>query len=109
MRKFVQDPDGGVRDDRQPEAARPGSGTTSSARSPLRYGKRVVLLALAGAPRYLLLPSLLAEFGSWQSLSHLDWAAILVLACEVASYVWLWQLDRIALSTTAWFPSRRRS
>ena len=71
----------------------------------LRYGKRGVLLVLAGASLYLLLPSLLAVFGSWRSLSHLDWPfAVLVLACEVASYVWLWQLDRIALRTKRWFP-----
>jgi uncharacterized protein (TIRG00374 family) len=103
MRKFVEDPDGEVRDDQQPEAARPGSQTTS--RSPLRYGKRAVVLVVAGASLYLLLPSLLAVFGSWRSLSHLDWPfAGLVLASEVASYGWLWQLDRIALHTTGWFP-----
>ena len=71
----------------------------------MRYGKRGVLLVLAGVSLYLLLPSLLAVFGSWRSLSHLDWPfAVLVLACEVASYVWLWQLDRIALRTKGWFP-----
>ena len=71
----------------------------------MRYGKRGVLLVLAAASLYLLLPSLLAVFGSWRSLSHLDWPfAVLVLACEVASYVWLWQLDRIALRTKRWFP-----
>ena len=70
-----------------------------------RHGKRVVLLVLAGASLYLLLPSLLAVFGSWRSLSHLDWPfAGGVLACEVLSYVWLWQLDRIALRSTRWFP-----
>ena len=81
--KFVQDPAGLLR----------------------RCGKRVVLLALAGASLYLVLPSLLAVFGSWRSLSHLDWPfAVVVLACEVVSYVWLWQLDRIALHTKGWFP-----
>jgi uncharacterized protein (TIRG00374 family) len=74
------------------------------ARSLLRYGKRAVLLLLAGASLYLLLPSLLAVFGSWRSLSHLDWPfAVAVLACEVASFVWLWQLERIALRTKRWF------
>jgi uncharacterized protein (TIRG00374 family) len=93
MQKGLEDPDGEAR------------GTRSSARAPLRYGKRVVLLVLAGASLYLLLPSLLAVFGSWRSLSHLDWPfAVLVLACEVTSYVWLWQLDRIALRTKGWFP-----
>ena len=98
MQKGVEDPDGEAR------------GTRSSARAPLRYGKRVVLLVLAGASLYLLLPSLLAVFGSWRSLSHLDWPfAVLVLACEVTSYVWLWQLDRTALRTKGGFRSRRRS
>jgi hypothetical protein len=37
---------------------------------------------------YVLLPSLLAVFGSSRSLSHLDWPfAVLTLACEAASFV----------------------
>jgi uncharacterized protein (TIRG00374 family) len=64
-----------------------------------------VLLVLGGVGIYLLLPSLLSVFGSWRSLEHLDWPfAILALACEAASFVCLWKLDRIALRTTAWFP-----
>jgi uncharacterized protein (TIRG00374 family) len=64
-----------------------------------------VLLLLVGVSLYLLLPSLLAVFGSWRSLSHLDWPfAILALACEVTSWVCLWAVDRIALHTRAWFP-----
>ena len=60
---------------------------------------------LVGVSLYLLLPSLLAVFGSWRSLSHLDWPfAILALACEVTSWVCLWAVDRIALHTRAWFP-----
>jgi uncharacterized protein (TIRG00374 family) len=93
VRKFVEGAD------------RPGSEATSSAESLRRRGKRGVLLVLGGASLYLLLPSLLAVFGSWRSLAHLDWPFTgLVLACEVASYVWLWQLDRIALRTKGWFP-----
>jgi hypothetical protein len=46
-----------------------------------------------------------AVFGSWRSLEHLEWGfAVLVFVCEAASYVCLWQLDRIALGTGAWFP-----
>jgi uncharacterized membrane protein YbhN (UPF0104 family) len=64
-----------------------------------------VLLVVTGISLYLLLPSLLAVFGSWRSLSHLDWPfAVLAFAFEVVSYVALWQLDRIALHTRAWFP-----
>ncbi|HUO75040.1 MAG TPA: YbhN family protein [Solirubrobacteraceae bacterium] len=54
---------------------------------------------------YLFLPSLIAVFSSWRSLRDLDWYfAVLVVACEIASFVWLWQLDRIALHTRGWFP-----
>jgi uncharacterized protein (TIRG00374 family) len=74
----------------------------SRARSAARTA---VLLAIAGVSIYLLLPSLLAVFGSWRSLTHLDWRfGLLVLPCEVASYLCLWELDRIALHTRAWFP-----
>jgi uncharacterized protein (TIRG00374 family) len=70
-----------------------------------RRAKSGVLLAIAGVSLYLVLPSLLAVFASWRSLSHLNWLfAVLVLASEVASYVCLWELDRIALRTRAWFP-----
>ncbi|HVP75764.1 MAG TPA: lysylphosphatidylglycerol synthase transmembrane domain-containing protein [Gaiellaceae bacterium] len=63
------------------------------------------MLVLGGLGIYLLLPSLLAVFGSWRSLSHLDWPfAILVLACEAGSTVAVWDLDRTALRTNAWFP-----
>jgi len=71
----------------------------------LRRLRPVGILALGGAAIYILLPSLLAVFGSWRSLSHLDWAfAALVLVCEAASFVCLWQLDRLALRTRAWLP-----
>lgn len=71
----------------------------------LRRLRPVAFLALGGAGLYVLLPSLLAVFGSWRSLSHLDWAfALLVLGCEVASFVCLWALDRLALRTRAWLP-----
>ena len=70
-----------------------------------RYAKRIALLAVAGVSLYLVLPSLIAVFSSWRSLTHLNWYfAVLVFACEIASFVWLWQLDRIALHTRAWFP-----
>ena len=62
-------------------------------------------MAVAGLSLYLVLPSVLAVFASWRSLSHLEWPfAILALACEAASFVCLWDLDRTALRTRAWFP-----
>jgi uncharacterized protein (TIRG00374 family) len=55
---------------------------------------------LGGVALYVLLPSLLSVFGSWRSLSHLDWPfAALTLGCEVLSFACLWELDRVALGT----------
>jgi uncharacterized protein (TIRG00374 family) len=70
-----------------------------------RRARSGVVLLVAGVSLYLLLPSLLAVFASWRSLEHLDWRfAPLALPCEAASYVCLWELDRIALHVRAWFP-----
>lgn len=67
--------------------------------------KTGVLLAVGAVSLYLLLPSLLTVFSAWRSLDHLRWVyAVLVLGCEIASFVCLWALDRIALHTRAWFP-----
>ena len=69
-----------------------------------RYAKSGALLIIAAVSLYLLLPSLLSVFGSWRSLSHLDWPfAMLVFVFEAASSVGLWELDRIALGTGGWF------
>jgi uncharacterized protein (TIRG00374 family) len=70
-----------------------------------RAARPALLLVVGGVSIYLLLPSLLAVFGSWRSLSHLDWPfAALVVVSEAAAVVCVWALDRIALHTTAWFP-----
>jgi hypothetical protein len=59
---------------------------------------------VAAISLYLVLPTLLSVLGSWRSLSHLEWFfAVPVFASEAASYVCLWQLDRIALGTRGWF------
>ena len=63
-----------------------------------QHVKSGVLLLVAAVSLYGLLPTLASVFGSWRSLSHLDWPfAILALACEAASLVCLWELIRIAL------------
>ncbi|MEN3313132.1 MAG: hypothetical protein V7645_2461, partial [Actinomycetota bacterium] len=51
------------------------SGTPECAGSPVwrRYARPGLLLLVAGVSLYLLLPSLVAVFSSWRSLSHLDW------------------------------------
>jgi uncharacterized protein (TIRG00374 family) len=70
-----------------------------------RHARSGVLVVITAVSLYLLLPSLLAVFASWRSLSHLDWRwAPLVLVAEVASYVCVWELDRIALGAREWFP-----
>jgi len=70
-----------------------------------RRARSVALLGVTLVSLYLLLPSLLAVFGSWRSLTHLNWLfAALVLVCGTASLVCVWDLDRIALGLHAWFP-----
>jgi uncharacterized protein (TIRG00374 family) len=69
-----------------------------------RYARPGVLLAVTGVSLYLLLPSLLGVFSSWRSLSHLNWywtgGALL---SEAASFICLWEIDRIALHESRWF------
>jgi uncharacterized protein (TIRG00374 family) len=64
----------------------------------------VALLVVTGVSLYLVFPSLVSVFGSWRSLVHLNlyWAA-LALVAETASFVSLWELDRIALRIKSWF------
>ena len=92
-------PDGHV------QTTRPRSGGAASGGPAWKqYIRPAALLLVTGISLYLLLPSLLSVFSSWHSLSHLDWVfAILVLVCEIASSVCLWELDRIALRTRSWF------
>jgi hypothetical protein len=69
-----------------------------------RYGRRVVTLLVAGVSLYFVLPSLLAVFSSFRSLSGVRWEWVLpIVLFEGASYVSLWQLDRIALRVRSWF------
>jgi uncharacterized membrane protein YbhN (UPF0104 family) len=64
-----------------------------------------LLLAATGISLYVFLPSLVAVASSWRALEHVEWPfALLALVCEAASFVCLWELDRIALRTRAWFP-----
>jgi uncharacterized protein (TIRG00374 family) len=68
-----------------------------------RYAGRGVILAVSAVSLYLLLPSIVAVFSSWRSLSEINgyWAGV-AFASETASFVSLWNLDRIALATTKW-------
>jgi uncharacterized protein (TIRG00374 family) len=63
-----------------------------------------VLLAVTGVSLYLLLPSLVAVFSSWRSLSHLNWYWTgFALLSEAGSFICLWELDRISLHERSWF------
>jgi uncharacterized protein (TIRG00374 family) len=69
-----------------------------------RYARPGVLVLVTGVSLYMLLPSLLAVFASWRSLSHLTWYwTVLALISEGGSFVFLWQLNRIALHEDGWF------
>jgi uncharacterized protein (TIRG00374 family) len=69
-----------------------------------RYVRPGLLVLVTGISLYALLPSLLAVFSSWRSLGQLTWYwAALALVAEAASFVLLWQLDRVALHERSWF------
>jgi len=67
--------------------------------------KRALVIAVAGAAIYLVLPKLIAVLGAWPRLSTLNpvWFAV-AIAFEVASFVCNFALQRLALRTAAWFP-----
>jgi uncharacterized membrane protein YbhN (UPF0104 family) len=91
--------------DSHPRLSGRPSGEPSGGGTWRQYVKSGLLLLVGGVSLYLLLPTLVSVFSSWRSLLHLEWGfAVLVFACEGASYVCLWQLDRIGLATRAWFP-----
>jgi uncharacterized membrane protein YbhN (UPF0104 family) len=70
-----------------------------------RHARSGALALVALLSLYLLLPSLVAVFASWHSLTRLDWLfALLAVAAEAASFVFVWDLGRVALGTHAWFP-----
>jgi uncharacterized protein (TIRG00374 family) len=69
-----------------------------------RFARPGLLVLVTGVSLYVLLPSLMAVFSSWRSLAHLTWYwTVLALLSEAASFVCLWQLDRIALREKSWF------
>jgi uncharacterized protein (TIRG00374 family) len=69
-----------------------------------RVATRAVLLLLTAISLYLLLPSLLAVFGSWRALLELEpeWIAVAV-GFEAVSFLSTWALQRIALGAPSWF------
>ena len=62
-------------------------------------------LLLSGISIYLVGPSLLEVYSSWDEVStiELHWLAI-TAATQVVAFGFVWALQRIALRTTQWFP-----
>jgi uncharacterized protein (TIRG00374 family) len=72
--------------------------------SPQRIATRALLLLVTGVSLYLLLPSLLAVFGSWRDLFELEPLWILIaIGFEALSLLSVWALQRIALRAPSWF------
>jgi len=66
--------------------------------------KRVLVVVVAGAAIYLVLPRLAAVLGAWPRLSTLNpiWFTV-ALAAELASFTCNFALQRLALRTRGWF------
>ncbi len=70
-----------------------------------RIAGRTLFMLVAFASLYLLWPSLTEVFTSWRSLFEMEpgWFAAAVLV-EAASFVCIWELQRVALQTKSWYP-----
>ena len=66
--------------------------------------RQAVVVAVAGAAIYLVLPKLMVVLGSWPRLSTLNpiWFTV-ALAAELTSFICNFALQRLALRTRAWF------
>jgi len=66
--------------------------------------RQAVVVAVAGAAIYLVLPKLMVVLGSWPRLSTLNpiWFTA-ALAAELISFICNFALQRLALRTRAWF------
>jgi len=89
-----------------PEAAKAAAIDAAQA-SPLTRRtviKRALLVAVAGAGIYLVLPGLISVLGAWPRLSTLNpaWFAV-ALGAELASFTSNFALQRLALRTRGWF------
>jgi uncharacterized protein (TIRG00374 family) len=83
---------------------------TAGAKTKRRWGLgrlagRGFFLLVTFVSLYLLWPSLAEVFSQWRSLTTLEpeWIAI-ALGLQLLSFLAVWELQRIALQTTRWFP-----
>jgi hypothetical protein len=74
------------------------------AKAPARkLGRTVFWLAVTGVSLYLVAPSLLEVFGSWNDLDRLSPAWLAAMAVlQTASLACLWALQRLALHRASW-------
>jgi len=70
-----------------------------------RIVRAVFWLTITGVSLYLVAPSLLETFGSWNDLDSLSpgWFAVMALL-QAATLACVWALQRLALHVTAWSP-----
>jgi uncharacterized protein (TIRG00374 family) len=85
-----------------------GQGPTSSERDSRDrrrpFLRSLVSLIVGGVALYLFLPRALSSASSWRAIRDADWPyAFLALLLQIVSWVFLWQLDRIALRFRDWF------
>ena len=94
---------GGVLDPPEEPPGSPARGGTSS-EGRRRFIRSVVFLVVATVALYVFLPQVTSLASSRRSLRDVDRPfAILALALQVLSWIWVWQLDRIALRHDDWF------
>ena len=86
----------------EPSGSPTRGGTSSEGR--WRFIRSVVYLIVAAVALYVFLPQVPSLESSWRSLRDVDWPfAILAFALQVVGWIWVWQLDRIALHHDEWF------
>src|SRR4051812_45623899 len=74
----------------------------SSAR---KLGKTIFWLTITGISLYLVAPSLIETFGSWNELNKLSPAWLVAMAVlQALSLACVWALQRLALHRPAWPP-----
>ncbi len=65
---------------------------------------RIAFFALTGISLYLLAPTLVQVFGSYDELGRLSpWWLLVMVLLQVGSFACLWALQRIAVNTRDWF------
>ena len=90
--------------DRPTDSSASPPGETPAKRRPRPYLRPIVSLLVAAVVLYVFLPSAVSAVSSWRSLRDMDWRfGLLALGLQVVSWVWLWQLNRIALNHDGWF------